>query len=161
MSSLFNLKETAEGLGTLWNARGDIAESFGGVANQMVTDTVESASNVVESAKVSIMSKFLPGLKRVVDKIAPTAIAASATLQHTGGQGSFVEYLQPAYLYSNFIILEDDRHDYIGWPCHQILTLSTVSGFTLCENVQIEASGATVEELEIIKQFLESGVIIE
>lgn len=161
MQSLFNLQETKEGLSALWNARGDIAESLGGVVNKMVTDTAESASNIVESAKTSIMSKFLPGLKRVVDKIAPTAIAASATLQHTGGQGSFVEYLQPAYLYSNFIYLEDDRHDYIGWPCHQILSLGNVSGFTLCENVQIEAAGATVEELEIIKQFLESGVFIE
>lgn len=124
-------------------------------------EATQTTTYVIESAKDTIMSKFLPGLKRVVDKIAPTAIAASATLQHTGGQGSFVEYLQPAYLYSNFIYLEDDRHAFIGWPCHQILTLGNVSGFTLCENVQIEAAGATVEELEIIKQFLESGVYIE
>lgn len=124
-------------------------------------EATQTTTYVIESAKDTIMSKFLPGLKRVVDKIAPTAIAASATLQHTGGQGSFVEYLQPAYLYSNFIMLEDDRHNFIGWPCHQILSLGNVSGFTLCENVQIEAAGATVEELEIIKQFLEAGVYIE
>ena len=36
-----------------------------------------------------------------------------------------------------------------------------VQGRTLCENAQVEIYGATVEELEIIKQFLESGVYIE
>lgn len=130
-------------------------------------EAVEKATVVVEAAKETVAG-MVPGLAeglnvlgRAAKKAIPTALAASATKEYMGGQGSFIEFMQPAYLYSSFQRLEDDRHNYIGYICHRVLTLSTLSGFTLCENVQLVVTGATVEELQLIKQFLETGVYIE
>ena len=130
-------------------------------ARPVVEAVQEKAETVVQNAKTTILSTVLPGVKRVVDKVLPSALAASSNLQYMGSQGSFVDFLQPAYLQTTCFHMEADKHEKIGYLCHKILTLSTLSGFTLCENVQIQAAGATVEELEIIKQFLEAGVYIE
>lgn len=131
-------------------------------AIQEVGDTaVEKGTALVETAKETISSNLIPGLSRIVNKAIPTALAASATKQYMGGQGSFVEFLQPAYLYASFQRLEADKHAYIGHMCHKVLTLSTLSGFTMCENVQLDIASATVEDLEIITRYLETGVIIE
>ena len=131
-------------------------------AIQEVGDTaVEKGTALVETAKETISSNLIPGLSRVVNKAIPTALAASATKQYMGGQGSFVEFLQPAYLYASFQRLEADKHVYIGYMCHRVLTLSTLSGFTMCENVQLDIPAASVEEIEIITKYLESGVILE
>lgn len=130
-------------------------------------EAVEKATVVVEAAKETVsgimpgLSEGLSALGRAAKKAIPTALAASATKEYMGGQGSFIEFMQPAYLYSSFQRLEADKHEYIGHICHKILTLSTLSGFTLCENVRLEIAGATVDELQLIKQFLESGVYIE
>ena len=130
-------------------------------ATELFTNAGQEATALVETAKESIMTNLLPGLTRVVNKAIPTALAASATKQYMGGQGSFVEFLQPAYLQASFQRLEADKHVYIGHMCHKVLTLSTLSGFTMCENVQLDIPSATVEDLEIITRYLETGVIVE
>lgn len=130
-------------------------------------EAVEKATVVVEAAKETV-SGIMPGLSeglnalgKAARKAIPTALAASATKEYMGGQGSFIEFMQPAYLYTSFQRMEDERHEYIGWICHRVLSLSTLSGFTLCENVQLEIAGATVDELQLIKTFMEAGVYIE
>lgn len=140
-----------------------VSELLGAATNE----AVEKATVVVEAAKETV-SGMVPGLAeglnalgRAAKKAIPTALAASATKEYMGGQGSFIEFMQPAYFYASFQRIEDDRHAYVGYICHRVLTLSTLSGFALCENVQLEISGATVEELQLIKQFLETGVYIE
>ena len=139
-----------------------VAEKIATTVDEAIIQPVEEkATALVESAKESIMTNLMPGLSRIVNKAIPTALAASATKQYMGGQGSFVEFLQPAYLYASFQRLEEDKHTYIGHMCHKVLTLSTLSGFTMCENVQLDIPRATVEELEIISKYLESGVILE
>lgn len=154
---LFSVKTIYGGLKEL-----GVAESFAGAVNEAVVEPVkEKATALAESAKKTIMSNLMPGLSRVVNKAIPTALAASATKQYMGGQGSFVEFLQPAYLQATFQRLEADKHVYIGHMCHKVLTLSTLSGFTMCENVQLDISSATVEDLEIITRYLETGVILE
>lgn len=144
------------------------ADKFADAVDESIIQPVkEKATVVVEAAKETV-SGIMPGLSeglnalgRAAKKAIPTALAASATKEYMGGQGSFIEFMQPAYLYSSFQRLEDDKHEYIGYICHRILTLSTLSGFTLCDNVQIEIADATVDELQLIKQFLEAGVYIE
>lgn len=125
------------------------------------TNVKQEASQLVEQAKASVLDTVLPPLKQVVDKAIPAALAASATLQYMGGNCSFVDFLNPAYLSSTFLELDRDKHEFVGYPLHSIVMLNTLSGFTLCENVQLDIPGATVEELDIIKRFLESGFIIE
>ena len=144
---------------------------FGGAAeswNETVDTVTEKATAIVETAKETVTNTIIPGLSeglnalgKAARKAIPTALAASATKEYMGGQGSFIEFMQPAYLYTSFQRMEDERHEYIGWICHRVLSLSTLSGFTMCENVQLEIADATVDELQLIKQFLEAGAYIE
>lgn len=49
-----------------------------------------------------------------------------------------------------------------GIPTHKSDTLSNYTGYTICNNVDVSGiSGATAEELAMIKQFLETGVYIK
>lgn len=129
--------------------------------NETVENVTEKTTRIIQEAKIDIQSSIIPTIGKIANKVLPSALAASASLQYMGSQGSFVDFLQPAYLQTSCFHIEADKHVYIGWPCHKTLILGSLSGFTLCENAQVEISGATVEELEIIKQFLESGVYIE
>lgn len=137
---------------------------FGGAVdawNDTVENVTEKTTRIIQEAKIDIQSSIIPTIGKIANKVLPSALAASASLQYMGSQGSFVDFLQPAYLQTSCFHIEADKHVYIGWPCHKTLILGSLSGFTLCENAQVELIGATVEELEIIKQFLESGVYIE
>lgn len=129
--------------------------------NETVENVTEKTTRIIQEAKIDIQSSIIPTIGKIANKVLPSALAASASLQYMGSQGSFVDFLQPAYLQTSCFHIEADKHLYIGWPCHKTLILGSLSGFTLCENAQVEISGATVEELEIVKQFLESGVYIE
>lgn len=129
--------------------------------NETVENVTEKTTRIIQEAKIDIQSSIIPTIGKIANKVLPSALAASASLQYMGSQGSFVDFLQPAYLQTSCFHIEADKHVYIGWPCHKTLILGSLSGFTLCENAQVEVIGATVEELEIIKQFLESGVYIE
>lgn len=137
---------------------------LGGAAdawNETVETVTEKTTRIIQEAKIDIQSSIIPTIGKIANKVLPSALAASASLQYMGSQGSFVDFLQPAYLQTSCFHIEADKHVYIGWPCHKTLILGSLSGFTLCENAQVELIGATVEELEIVKQFLESGVYIE
>lgn len=129
--------------------------------NETVETVTEKTTRIIQEAKIDIQSSIIPTIGKIANKVLPSALAASASLQYMGSQGSFVDFLQPAYLQTSCFHIEADKHVYIGWPCHKTLILGSLSGFTLCENAQVELYGATVEELEIVKQFLESGVYIE
>lgn len=129
--------------------------------NETVETVTEKTTRIIQEAKIDIQSSIIPTIGKIANKVLPSALAASASLQYMGSQGSFVDFLQPAYLQTSCFHIEADKHVYIGWPCHKTLILGSLSGFTLCENAQVELIGATVEELEIVKQFLESGVYIE
>lgn len=129
--------------------------------NETVESVTEKTTRIIQEAKIDIQSSIIPTIGKIANKVLPSALAASASLQYMGSQGSFVDFLQPAYLQTSCFHIEADKHVYIGWPCHKTLILGSLSGFTLCENAQVELLGATVEELEIVKQFLESGVYIE
>lgn len=129
--------------------------------NETVETVTEKTTRIIQEAKIDIQSSIIPTIGKIANKVLPSALAASASLQYMGSQGSFVDFLQPAYLQTSCFHIEADKHLYIGWPCHKTLILGSLSGFTLCENAQVELYGATVEELEIVKQFLESGVYIE
>lgn len=126
-----------------------------------IRETKDRAAEVIRDAKDSVVETVLGPAKRVLDKAIPTALAACSSVQYTGNAGSFVDFFRPAYLSSYFQHIEADRHTYIGYPTHQIVQLGQLSGFCLCENTQVDIPGATVEELVLIREFLEGGFLIE
>lgn len=135
-----------------------------------IKDAFTDAKEVVQDAKTSLREPFynvLSGVAEIAKKAVPTALAASASVQYLGGTPSFASFLQPWNFRSKFLLAGNDRHTRIGWPCESFETLNTLSGFVMCEQVRLEipgtanASGATLEEQQLIKQYLENGCFIE
>ena len=159
VDSFTDAKETAQSIvQPVTNSIGDIKDAF--------TD----AKEVVQEARETIrepLNNTLAKVGQIAYKAAPTAFAASASVQYLGGTPSFASFLQPWNLRSKYLLVAADRHTTIGWPCERFETLNTLSGFVMCEQVGLEipgtatASGATLEEQQLIKQYLENGCFIE
>ena len=145
---------------------GNVAAAFGDVKQELA----EKTQVVVDNAKATIMQPFrevINSTKEIARKAIPTALASAATMQYTGGKPTFAAFLQPVSLRSRFLWAGNDRHERIGYPLEDFRVLSTQSGFIQCENVRIDlaatstTSGATLEEQQLIKQYLEAGCYIE
>ena len=129
-------------------------------------EVVEKTSVLVQQLSDNLQS-VISSTMEIAKKAVPTALAASASVQYLGGTPSFASFLQPWNLRSKYLLVAADRHTRIGWPCERFETLNTLSGFVMCEQVRLEipgsanASGATLEEQQLIKQYLENGCFIE
>lgn len=152
------------------NARANWAANISNPIAELKEDVREKALTVVEDAKASILEPFhnvISSTMEIAKKAVPTALAASASVQYLGGTPSFASFLQPWNLRNKFLLVADDRSDIIGYPLERKRQLSTLSGFVMCENVRLEipgtvnASGATLEEQQLIKQYLENGCFLE
>lgn len=137
---------------------------------QTIQPIVEKTTVLVQQAKSDLadnLQSVISSTMEIAKKAVPTALAASASVQYLGGTPSFASFLQPWNLRSKFLLAGNDRHTRIGWPCESFETLSTLSGFVMCESVRLEipgtatTSGATLEEQQLIKQYLENGCFIE
>lgn len=137
---------------------------------QTIQPVVEKTTVLVQQAKNDLAENLQSVISSTIDiakKAVPTALAASASVQYLGGTPSFASFLQPWNLRSKYLLVAADRHTRIGWPCERFETLNTLSGFVMCEQVRLEipgtanASGATLEEQQLIKQYLENGCFIE
>ena len=137
---------------------------------QTIQPVVEKTTVLVQQAKSDLaenLQSVISSTMEIAKKAVPTALAASASVQYLGGTPSFASFLQPWNLRSKYLLVAADRHTKIGWPCERFETLNTLSGFVMCEQVRLEipgtanASGATLEEQQLIKQYLENGCFIE
>lgn len=117
---------------------------------------VEPLKNSAREALTDIVG----GVMQVVNKALPAALAACASVQFRGTQGSFMAFVTPIRLTTRFISISDDRSDFIGYPCERVIALGQLAGFTLCENATISISGTVIEE-EAIEDLLNKGVFIE
>lgn len=137
-------------------AGASVAENIGAA----VTDISDKVTTLKDGAG-DALQQIVQGVGRVVNKALPAAIAASASLQYRGSQGSFISFTDPIQLESRFMQIAGDNSDKIGYPCHAANTLlSNLSGFVLCENAVIEISGSITEE-QAIEDFLNAGIFIE
>lgn len=145
---------------------GNVAAAF----DDFKTDFTEKAQAVVNNAVATIKQPLvdvISSTKEIVGKAIPTALISSAALQYTGGKPTFAAFLQPVSLRSRFLWAGFDRHERIGYPLEDFRVLSTQSGFIQCENVRLDLAatsttpGATLEEQQLIKQYLEAGCYIE
>lgn len=138
-------------------------EEFKETAREKTTVIVQDARNNMTEPLMDV----LKSTAQIAKKAIPTALSSSASLQYTGGTPSFASFLQPANLRSKYLRIGTNRSSRIGYPLEEFRTLNTLSGFVMCEQVRLEipgtatASGATLEEQQLIKQYLENGCFIE
>lgn len=121
---------------------------------------LEKAEVVISSAK-NLLSEPAETVERVKAKAIPACLAACASLQYTGGVGSFANFLQPITLRTKYFYLDGSRAAFIGRPLNSTRVLNTLTGFVQCENVKLELSGATIYEQQLVKSYLEKGCYIE
>lgn len=133
---------------------------------QNVTQALEPAQQIVSGAK-TLMTDPLRYLSQAATKAIPAAIAASASLQYTGGQGSFCNFLYPVVVRTKWMRVDGNRAAYIGKPLCKVRPLSVLTGYCKCANVKLDLPGtaqeptATIEELQIVVRYLEAGVFLE
>lgn len=125
-----------------------------------ITEAAQKVDVVLSNARAKISSP-LATVERVADKAIPASLAACASLQYTGGVGSFANFLQPITLRTKYFYVDGDRSAYIGKPLNAVRQLSTLTGFVQCENVRLDVGPLTLDEMQIVKMYLESGCIIE
>ena len=152
------------------NARANFAAAVTNPISEFKEDAREKAMTLAADAKAAITEPFrevVSSAGQIAKKAIPTALASAATMQYTGGKPTFAAFLQPVSLRSRFLWAGFDRHDRIGYPLEDFRVLSTQSGFIQCENVRLDLAatattpGATLEEQQLIKQYLEAGCYIE
>lgn len=139
-------------------------------AQAVKKEVVEKTTVIVEQAKDNLKEPLMNvfnSAAQIAKKAVPTALAASASVQYLGGNASFASFLQPVHVRSKFLLIGTDRGATIGYPLEQYQMLSALSGFVMCENVKLDLAatattgGATLEEQQLIKQYLENGCYIE
>lgn len=135
-------------------------ETFSDLGAKLAEEAATTTEKVIGIAKEKIKEP-LQTVERVASKAIPASLAACASLQYTGGQGSFANFMQPITLRTKYFRLDGSRAAFIGKPLNESRTLSTLSGFCQCENVKLEINGATLEEQQLIKSYLETGCYIE
>lgn len=85
-------------------------------------------------------------------------------LSVNGAVGNFSEFNNHSELrltIKHYNVLEADMADTNGLPYHRNVLLSTLSGYTRCNNASIPIAGATQQEKLAIKNMLEGGFWIE
>ena len=114
------------------------------------------ASDITESVNQS------GGIKQVTSDILNTAIAATTTAEIQGQQGAAGLFSrQSLTLSGRFLPLSPEDFAHSGRPLMQIRQLSTLRGFVLCKDGEIESTTATQREKEAIAAYLEGGIFIE
>lgn len=125
-------------------------------AGDALSDRVDA---LVDKGKAAL-GDVLSSVGAVVDKYAPSMIAGLATAQFRGRQGSFMSFVIPIRFSARFFTIAPDRHAEIGYPLHGTRTLSTLSGFVLCENAKVPLTTSQTEQAAV-EAFLNSGVFLE
>lgn len=77
-----------------------------------------------------------------------------------GTSGSFLSLHSTCYLNATYYTCTDRYTAEIGRPLHQTKTLSTLSGYCLCQNADVQC-GAMAEEEVKINNYLNTGFFIE
>ena len=135
-------------------------ETLSDLGEKIKGEAQEAAQQIVEVGREKL-EIVVDTVTRVAGKAIPAAIAACASLQYTGGVGSFANFLQPITLRTKYFYLDGSRAAFIGRPLNSTRVLNTLTDFIQCENVKLELSGATIYEQQLVKNYLEKGCYIE
>ena len=92
--------------------------------------------------------------------IASAVESAMPQVQSQGANGSKVAFLQTANIVSQFRQLVPEDNAQIGRPLCDVRTISTLSGYILCEEADLDSAGSAMEK-EQIQSFMNSGFYYE
>ncbi len=125
-------------------------------------------NNVISGATSGMMGGVAAGMSLagfaggVVSGLIGSAAGAlgSANIEKLGAQGSVAGLGDGIFLTAEFWQPAEQDREHFGYPYLKRAKLSTLSGYTVCENVNVIGSGASVDEVASIKSMMEGGFYI-
>lgn len=146
------------------NAINSISNTFYGMDySDLITAATSPGNGSASSLAQSIgLLESIPLIGSKFKKGRENALQPSLSVN--GAVGNFSELLNYPYLkltVKHYDVLEPNMNNTNGLPCNRNYLLSTLSGFTVCNNASVEIQGATMKEKITIKNYLEGGFWIE
>lgn len=132
--------------------------------SQLSVNGLEAFANIVNesaSAASSLLSFNAAGAISSTTSAIVTSIEAQfPQVEKSGSNGSFIETLLFPAIHSRFTHIVDSDNEDIGRPLCQKKVLSTLSGFTMVRDADIELNATTLE-IDQVKSYLMEGFFIE
>lgn len=132
--------------------------------SQLSVNGLEAFANIVNesaSAASSLLSFNAAGAISSTTSAIVTSIEAQfPQVEKSGSNGSFIETLLFPTIHSRFTHIVDNDNEDIGRPLCQKKVLSTLSGFTMVRDADIELNATTLE-IDQVKSYLMEGFFIE
>lgn len=117
----------------------------------------EKASNFIANVRAGNFSEIGANAKQAITNITSSALAAKATVEVMGGQGTGgLFYTQTLTLSGRFLPVADEDFTHRGRPLCQVKTINTLRGFILCADADISIP-CTTRERAAIQAYMESG----
>ncbi len=132
--------------------------------SQVVTDTLGAigagASGFAGGAAALMMGDVAGAIGSAVGGIVNAAKANAPKSTSTGGNGQWVDVIDPYTINYEFFRPVPDDNSHHGRPLCQNITLSSYPGYLLIQDADISIA-ATADELSKIRAYLESGFYYE
>lgn len=133
---------------------------------QITTDVIGGVSSVLSGAAgvlgAAASGDLLGAANSLFGGIGSFRDSMRPMISSTGAAGSFIIYTTGApQLIGNFYYQVDRDPAHYGEPLCQYQTLSSLSGFVLCDNASYDGDAVVGSEREMIESFLNSGVFVE
>lgn len=123
---------------------------------QMATNYGGAALSTMSAIKSALGGHFLSALSSIGDAVS-NAMPQLTTTGKNGGSGSF---MFPPVLNTTFYTVVDDDNEHLGRPLCRDVAPSTIPGYILCDDVELEIP-CTKSELDSIVEIMESGFYYE
>lgn len=142
-----------------------VTVSLAQIANQTVDnvgEVVSIAANGIYGFAKGVADYFAGNTDAggILNSVGDAAEKSITTAQYKGTAGSVSVYKEPGYLQAYFQHIADDNNEDHGRPLCQRVQLSTIPGFIMIDDPDIELS-ATAAEIDSVKSYMRNGFFFE
>lgn len=124
---------------------------------------IEGIGHTLAEIASAALQGFGGPISNALSGIVSAAGASTQTVQSKGANGGLIDFLYPDYYVRlsnwNYLVADSDLAE-IGAPLCQSKKISTLSGYVLCEDGEMECNGL-LEEKEMLRKYLTTGFYYE
>lgn len=118
----------------------------------------ENAKTFIGNIKAGNWNQIGANAKESITKITSAALAAKATVEIMGQQGTSGLFdTQTLTISGRFLPVADEDYTHRGRPLCATRTINTMKGFILCADADVSIAGCTDREKSAIQAYLEGG----
>jgi len=132
-----------------------IAQGYG------IMSAAKDAAGILSGIEGGIPGLISSGISSIANGIGNAITGSIPSANSIGSVGSVDAMQGPVQMQTMYAMPVDDDLAHRGRPLCQVRTIRTVPGYLLCADVDTHINGATSNEMDIIKNFMESGFFYE